>query len=362
MTYLLLAIAVPAAGLLLALPLEGTPAPAALAPFGWPALVAAHLAFGLPLALLLRAGRPPVAGCVSVGLLLAGASWAFGAAIGPVLDTQGVGPAGRFVARVGWCLLVQTPWVLAWRGPERLPEGWWVLALAALALPWVYGQSLARGAERSAARDAAEGRPLQALAALSSLTAAWGSGEEADRRRVQLRQRVRELEAAVRGPIPSMPAGRRERARQLGLLGRLSEAGDLAASLPGEAEDLALLGLVRQMQRRFEESDEAYQRALTLAEGGLLASAYSALAYNARERGLGSRAVAWYEEGMARLPGHKAYFHLQLAKHYQLLDSPWLAARHATEARRLGSSAVRLEAEEVLRDVRRHTPGCLLAY
>jgi tetratricopeptide (TPR) repeat protein len=159
------------------------------------------------------------------------------------------------------------------------------------------------------------------------------------------------------------------RAALLAQLDRLDEAADLLDP-PKGLDAVLLLGAIRQAQERFEESSDLYGRARELLEQGgrsdpaVRASwvrACDGLAFNARARGEPATAEAVYRTALAVAPDSRtaAYFHFQLALHFQQGGRPLAALDHLEQAVRRDRRTWATRAEPIRRELRQSSPGCL---
>jgi hypothetical protein len=364
------AVVVPGASLLFALPLEGGSA-VLPAPFGWPALLAAHLLAGLPLALLLGrlAPRGPVSTAllIAAGVLLASLTFLAGAAVGPILHQAGSGYSGRAVVRGLWCLLLQTPWCAAgWAflTPRPVPRLTWLLAAGMLLVPLAYAVSLARDTSRQVEQLLDQGRPVRAIPLLDALCAV-GLGRVDGETPERLRGRLLEQLQTMKSALPGVPVG--ERARLLAMLDRADESARLLAGQEDPSSQ-ALLASIRQQQGRFDESNRLYHQALTrLGElpsspvvRGNSRQIYDGLAFNAREQGRPQVAERLYLEALDQLPEEAAHFHFQLGRHYHLGGRPGEALHHLGESARLDTARYGEPVRRLTGELRQQTPGCLL--
>ena len=370
-----LAVLLPAIALSFAVPLGEDAPKGPPPPFGWWPLLAAQLVAGVPLAVLLASQVPDSPSRRWVGggaALLAGlTTLALGTAAGPLLDSAEAGFAGRLLARASWCLALQLPLCLAMPAPSRPPRSLLALPLAllvAVALPGAYAASLARSDTRGAEQLLAEGQLTRALALLDGLHAAGSrqpvAGAPPGMLRARLVAQVRQYQSAAARSLPTN-AGREmltERARCLAMLGRLDEAaGYLGGLADRDFAAAALLASIRQRQRLFAESSEAYRAALVLAnEEAQQRRAYDGLAFNAREQKDPREAERLYLEALKELPSQRAHFHHQLGRHHSQGNRPSLALTHLREAARLDPANHGESARRLIEDVRQATPGCLL--
>jgi tetratricopeptide (TPR) repeat protein len=167
-------------------------------------------------------------------------------------------------------------------------------------------------------------------------------------------------------PESASPAARVERARLVGVLGRLDDAAALTEPLQDtDANAAQLLAVVRQKQKRYEESSVLYRKALAVLGEGPEAianrvQAYDGLAFNARAMKRPGDAEAAYREAMTRLPAAAAHFHFQLGRHYQLGGRPANALQHLQQAAHLDPSRYAEQARPLIEELNRSTPGCFV--
>jgi hypothetical protein len=375
-----LALAVP--GLALVFAAGDEPAGLAVAPFGWPRLVAVHLGATLPLSLWLgvRFSRPRIeVVAIVTGVLFAVATYALGPLVGPALDRGGADFANRLAVRVLWCLALQVPWCAAGAalaGPRPVQLSVLPLAVIAAVLPplafahtripqWTNRAEELLGEMRLT-------RAWEVIAGLSDLgsTSPIG-GRPPQQLAADVRRQVAALAKQLTRPLPpsAPPAARVEYARRMAMLDRLAEAEQLLAPLADQDVDAALLrATALQKLERWDDSDRDFRAVLDLsaviADPDQVAAArvpaYKGLAFNARAAGRPADAEAAYREGLARVPSATSHFHFLLGRHYDQAGRPLLALEHLREAVRLDPGRYGDPARPLIEQLTRATPGCLL--
>jgi len=356
-------------------------------PFAAQRLIAVHVLASLPLAIGITLFlSPAIPRADRRFVLLSGVIWlvlnlfssTLGRLVGPALDAAGTGFVERVLVRVVWVLVLELPPCIAiWSAmaltPIRPPRLALALAtLAAVAPPALFADRLAEQWTRQAEEALADLRLDDARRLLTGLTDLGSTtpvgGHAPSRQLAAVREQWAALEKVVARPLPesAAPAARVERARLLGVLGRLDDAAALAEPLAdSDANAAILLAVVRQKQKRFGESSDGYRKSLALfgdAPGTIAGrvQAYDGLAFNAREQRQPAEAEAAYREGMERLPAAAAHFHFQLGRHYQLAGRPVNALEHLHEAVKLDPSRYAEPARPLIADLTRSTPGCFL--
>jgi hypothetical protein len=345
---------IPLASLYFLLPLDEAPPWPAPVPFGWPMLLVAHLLCGLPLALTLGHWVPEKFASVGlgVGLLLAALTVLMGATLGTALE--GTGPVPRHLMRVLWCLALQLPWAIAFRGPW--PASWSILGISAvlsLAVPALYARALVHQSEEQMQTFVRESRTASIVGIVAGRVAV---GLEQGPQLAQLLTFRKQLEIAIK-------QGGSGRLAALLQLERYEEAARLLqrGSLDGNA--WRTLGVIRQRQRRFTESDEALERALREATTDRQKiDILDSLAFNARETARFARSEEIYRDALERYPEHAAYLHFQLGQHYHAGNRAAEALEHLRQASELDPESYRASATALAQEIRRHTPGCLLRW
>lgn len=356
-------------------------------PFAAPRLAVVHLLASVPLAIGLALFLTPIlhqnglrfaVPSAVVGVVVAVVTFAVGPMIGSALDRAGAGFVERLLVRTTWALILELPWCLAACGyagrfaarPSRL--GLALAALAALAPPALFADRLADQWTRQAADALAELRLDDARRLLSGLTSLGSTvqvaGHSPSAQLAKVDEHWRALEKAVARPLPdsASPAARVERARLLGVLGRLDDAAALTEPLQdADANAAQLLAVVRQKQKRYEESSVLYRKALAALGEGPEAIAnrvqgYDGLAFNARAMQRPGDAEAAYREAMTRLPAAAAYFHFQRGRHYQLAGRPVNALEHLQQAAKLDRTRYAEQARPLIEELSRSTPGCFV--
>jgi hypothetical protein len=369
----------PTLALWLAAPPERAAHGMAVPPFGWPSLLVSHTLSAVPLAAVL-AGRlmrraefrvtPGLA--VAGGVLTAVGGWYAAAALGHYLDADAAGFYTRSAARSVFCVLLATPWLI-----HLPPAGGWVgvptaVALAFL-LPGVYSAKLA-----GEKLDQAEGEyRLSRLVRTRELLT--GVGDLDPDRAVKWAGRppsVSRLRTAVEADIDRLtkqvtarPVRTLEYAQALIGLDRLAEAESLLRDRASD-DPLArlVLGECLLLKERWTDSESALRAGLaaylpTAAADPVAAArcvtAFDLLAENATKRGATGEREAVLREGLEKLPAQAAYFRFQLGRHYQLSGRPFDAVREF-EAAVEADPNLQPQVEPPLRNIREHTPACLV--
>ncbi|MFQ3594107.1 MAG: tetratricopeptide repeat protein [Gemmataceae bacterium] len=352
MKAVLCATLVPLAALYFMLPLDEAPPWPAPVPFGWPMLLLAHVLCGLPLALTLGRLVPEKFAGLGLGLGLLGAALTMllGATLGTALEDCGVVP--RHLVRVLWCLALQLPWAFAFQGPW--PATWsvgLVSVVLCLSVPAVYARTLALQSHEQVKTYLREDRLVSRLYTLAA-RAAIGLDE-----RPQLSQLLadrNQLEKAVK-------QGGASRLAALLNLERYEEAARLLQRTELDAAGWRTLGILRQRQRRFAESNEALEQALArTSDEHQRIELIDSLAFNARESAQFARSEQLYREALERYPNHAACLHFRLGQHYHAGNRVAEALHHLRLAKELDPDNYQLPAANLVRELRRHTPGCLL--
>jgi tetratricopeptide (TPR) repeat protein len=349
----------------------------ALAPFGWRHLIFVHVLATLPLSWALAAaisrvlpdvGRlaMTVAWCL-VGGVMIGLTFGMGDFVGRALYSAQAGYVIRLMIRVGWCALLQTPWLAAVQvylgsdspsGSRRWVSAWSLALLAAFTVPTVYTahcieiEASATVEQISKRRfDAAERRlqPLLDLGSESPLIFVNRLGKQESvtprqamkdlsKKRQHAQSRVNTLQ-----PIERNFSQQLELASHLAALDQPDEARKLLTPLADENIHAAmLLGRVDQETGRWPASRQRHTDALRMAqESGeansptgqhIQQQAYDALAYNAREMRRYAEAEQYYRDALKQLPDHEAHFHHQLARHFDQSGRVVKAREHAQRA------------------------------
>lgn len=357
-------------------------------PFGWGRILAAHLLAGLPLAVLL-ARQPARLGSgvrlVGLGAALLVTAWTVlvGETAAPFLDAAGTGFWGRLMVRSCWCLALQVPWFLA-AAPTALsaiPVGWlsWLTAaLAAFILPGTLAAAFITEQAGKAAELLGSGRLVQArnvVWGISDLSGPESLKELKDTSPVQLIRelgfQIAALQRACARPLSAAagPEAAYERAFMLAQLDRLDEAVAVLGR-PETPHALLLLAAVRQAQERFDASNAAYEQVLQTqrpmlgydpAARALYRRACDGLAFNARACGTPAAAELVYRTALQEQAdlAERAYFHFQLAGHYQRGGRPLAALEHLDQAVQLDPATFSRPAESMRRELRQFTPSCL---
>jgi hypothetical protein len=348
----ILATLIPLAALYFMIPLDEAPPWPAAVPFGWPMLLVAHVLAGLPLALTLGRLVPEKLASVGLALGLLGAALTvlLGATMGTALEGMGLIP--RHLVRVLWCLALQWPWAVAVRGPWPASISVAILSLAiAVTIPAMYLRVLLRDSSTNVDTLIQNSRVPSALRLLSSRVAV-GSGEGPRLATLITYHKQLELAAKSGNRLPALLQ-----------LERLDEAAALLQRGTLDAAGWKVLGVIRQKQGRFAESDAALEKALSLATGDQAKiEIIDSLAFNARETTRFRRSEELYLDALEQFPEHAAYLHFQLGRHYHAGNRVPEALQHFKRASERDPSAYREPASAFVLELRRQTPGCLLRW
>ena len=345
---------IPLTALSFVLPLDEAPPWPAPVPFGWPMLLLAHLLCGLPLALTLGRLVPHQFASVGLGLGLLSAALTVlaGATLGKALEGNGV--VARHLVRVSWCLALQLPWAIALGGPW--PASWSVgllSALLSLAVPGLYARTLMHQSQEQLEVLLNENRTASLL---NTVAARVAVGLDEGPQLAQLLAYRQQLDSALK-------QGGSGRLAALLHLERYEEAARLLQRRSLDAAGWRTLGILRQRQRRFAESNEALEKALALTtDERQQIELIDSLAFNARESAHFARSEQLYRDALERYPDHAAYLHFQLGRHYHAGNRVAEALHHLRQAKEQDPDQYTLPAENLVREMRRHTPGCLLRW
>ncbi|MBU6295711.1 MAG: tetratricopeptide repeat protein [Planctomycetes bacterium] len=354
-----LAILVPFFSVKLLVPVSGTPNWPCPAPFGWDLLLVVHVIMGLPLAWMLAGLLPrlPAAMPISIGFLISVLSVLGGSVVGPLLPETGV--LERAAARGFWVLTLQLPWAMLLK--PRYEAGWSAIAISAVAaaiVPFAYSHELSRSALKRIPDFLSEEMFLSASRELGALAAAGYCMPSGDPARHAANAMTRELKklrdesGATDGWSKGLALARLERNR---------ESLEMLQALPRMPGRDRLAGLVNHRLGFLGESDKALKAELEL--GGLENSLeiIDLLARNAHERGDHREAERIYLDAYAAARGGKSHFAMQMARHYHAGNRIPEALEWLEKAREINPMANRQETESLMRDIRRATPGCLVA-
>jgi tetratricopeptide (TPR) repeat protein len=348
------------------------------APFGWRRLLVAHLAAAVPLGFAL-AGRlnPRPDGHVLGWFIAAVAATAFAPAALPslaeALNEAGAGLLVRALVRSVASVILVTPWAGAALTLARAggaPSRWQVAAAVVLATvpPGVYAERLIETRSASLGTLTSAGRAVRARQLLGGLTDLAGDVGMTDRRR-QLDQVIALAETlAAREPRPTAPVSARL-TRAFAFI-QLDRPGDTEAILAPLADSdstaALLLGAAYRQWDRWADAERTYQRVLDelLPRVGRdprvvddCVTAYDGAAEARRNLGRPAEAARGYDEALQRLPGKRAYLHLQLGVHEADQGRSARALRHFAEATRLDASLEAMAAPH-LRRLQESTSSC----
>jgi len=343
----------------LMIPVSETPNWPCPAPFGWDLLLLAHVTIGLPMSWLIAGSLPRLPAAVSMtsGLMMSVLTVLAGAIVGPLLPETGV--LERAAGRSVWILVLQLPW--ATLVTPRARFGWMPLAIATMAtaiIPYAYAHELSRSALNRIPGLLSEERYFSASRDLGALAAAGFSMPSGDSCRFTANAMSRELKRLA---DESKTGDGWPRCLALARLERNEESLEMLQELPRMPGRDRLAGLVNHRLGFLVESNRALQAELEL--GGLENSMeiIDLLARNAHETGNHREAEQIYLDAFAATRGGKAYLAMQLARHYHAGNRIPEALEWLETAREIDPMANRQEAESLMRDIRRATPGCLIA-
>jgi hypothetical protein len=384
-----LAVAVPAAVLDATTGEARRTAGLSAAPFAWQGVLLAHLVAALPLALIV-AGRvrrlPAVAsaagwlwvllGVVTTGLGAA-LSWGLGNAVAgwdlgtvPFLLLRSL---LAFVLVLPWCVAAIGPAAGSRPGPTGVAIG---IGLGLAVLPCgLYADGVIASRTQEAAELLVQRRMVKAEGVVTGLCE-LGSVRPIGRKspaevRKWLVATVQSLRWQAERPVPRLApqAAGLDRVVLLVQLERLEEAASLLRPLvPGDHTATLMLAGVYSNQARWAESDALYavslEKLLPLAQSTESArtacrTAFDGLADNARKDHRPADAETTLNRGLRELPVDAAHFHFQLGRHYQETGRFGLALEHVRTAGRLDPAGFGARADELLRQLRTATPGCL---
>jgi hypothetical protein len=384
------AVAVPAVILDLAAGADRRAAGLSAAPFAWRGALLAHLAAALPLGMVV-AGRaravPRIAAAprwrwALLGVVVTGLAALLSRRIGAAVGQAEFGPVPPLLLRSLLAFILVLPWCVAAASPPAEARGPVPAAVAigvglglAVVPCGLYAEAVGAALTREAAALLAQRRLVKAEGVVLGLC------ELGSERRINLwsptevRKRLAAMipglqrEAARPLPEPAAPSARLDRAVLLIQLERLDEAAALLRPLvPGDETATLMLAALYRNQRRWEESDALYtaalERALPTARTDAEArarcrAAFEGLAENAREARRPAEAEAALKRGLQELPADAARFHFLLGRHYHDAGRVGPALDHLHTAARLDPAGQSGPAEELIRQVRTATPGCL---
>lgn len=360
---------VPLLALWLAAPPERAAYGLAAAPFGWPSLLVVHLLAAVPAGWLLARRLKPVENpgpVVLLGLLAAGGGYLLVGELGGALDEAGFGV--RSVARSLFVLLLVVPWCLAANGTRATTDP--VLAVVAVvvlfALPAVHADRLADRAVAEAEglfyRDRmAQAAPHLTAAADLDPARAFSDRETVAQKRTKLRTLLADLAKQADLP-PTKPS--LTHALALLALDRLADAEAYLLPL-AERDPLArlYLGECRQRRGNWAAGDLDISAALAELDPRTAPNAYQKgfdlLAESATEHGSAAEREAVLRAALAKMPAQAGYWHLQLGRHFKLSGRPFDALAEFARAEAADPKLLP-QLTALRRDLREHTPGCLV--
>jgi hypothetical protein len=384
-----LAVAVPAAVLHFSAADERLAAGLSASPFGWPRVLVAHLVTALPLGLIvagwvrsLPTVRESARGFwVALGLIAAGLAATLCPGIGEAVVASEFGPVPLLIMRSLLAFGLVLPWCV-WAidspsAPLARPSVMFGLGLGLAVLPCGLYAEAVTAARTEQARDLlSRERVVKAEMVLTGLCELGSDRPIGKQSAFEVRTGVAKLipkmRQAAERPLPAsalIPA-RIERAGLLIRLDRLDEAAALLRPLtPDDNTATLLLATVYRDQARWSESDALYTTALEkllpmspadVAARNACLTAFEGLAFNAREDRRPADAERVLKWGLEALPSEAAFFHFQLGRHYADGGRPGLALEHLRTAATLAPAKFQAPADTQIRQLRTHTPGCLL--
>jgi tetratricopeptide (TPR) repeat protein len=399
LTGALLAVIVPAAILDLTADDLRQAAGLSAVPFAWRRILLAHLIAALPLGVMVARrlrGLPAVVSLspwvwAALGVVTSGVAAAASAAAGDVAAQSDWGEVPLLFLRALAAFVLVLPWcIAALDGSSALEQeagefkasrsGLSGVALAVglglAVLPCgLYTRAAAASRTEQAAILLAQQRLSKAAGVVTGLCELGSRRPIGTSSPAQTRQRLTSILWSLRhqadGPLPvSAPPGARVgRAVLLVQLERLDQATDVLRPLaPGDDTARLMLAAIYRNQERWAESDALYTatlgKLLPLARTNEAArsacrSAFDGLADNAQSCGRPADAAATLHRGLQELPADAAYFHFLLGRHYHEAGRFRLALDHLRTAARLDATGFSIRADDLIRQIRTATPGCL---
>ena len=373
----MLAALVPGLALWFAAPPDRGEVGLAVAPFGWPSMVAVHLLAALPLAVALGnrsrgwfvsagEGIPPWAPAI-IGIIFAAIAYYQTQDIGEVLTECGF--AMRAIARTLGCVLLAWPWCLiAADSPGRV---WMLLftAIAALALPAIHADALADKGIREGSDLLLQDRLVAArpqwiaVGDLAPFRLAPGFKKPTTPPEVVklLDADIAKISKAVEGGLPAKISakGKFDYTGALLNLDRAPEAEAILRTLPADPAVSRRLAEALSRQGKFLESDDVVRPLLDSPDAVTRRGVYEQLARNASDRHDQPEVARLLSEAIAKVPEFAGYFQFQLGRHFSQTGRPFEALAAFDRAEQLDPKMAPL-AEPYRGSIREHTPGCLI--
>jgi hypothetical protein len=365
------------------------------APFAWRRVLLAHLVAALPLGLVVAAwvrSLPAVATsarwpwvvlaavATALGVVV---SWGMGDAIArsefwavPLLLLRSL---LALVLVLPGCVAVALPGLTPAGSPqpERSAPGIaFGVGIGLAVIPCgIYAEAVTTAHTREAAVLLTQRRLVRAEGVVTGLCELGSERSIGTRSPAETRKMLAALVAALRReadrpfPTSASPADRVGRAVLLIQLERLDEAAAILQPLvPGNDTATLMLAAVYRNQQQWAQSDTLYAAILEKllpraptdeAARTACRTAFDGLADNARMGHRPAEAEATLKRGLEELPADTAHFHFLLGKHYHDAGRVGLALFHLRTAARLDPAGLEKPADDLIRQIRTSTPGCL---
>jgi hypothetical protein len=382
-----LAVLVPAAAMELAVGDDRLAAELTAAPFAWRRVLLAHLAAAVPLGLAVAAcvhSRPGLAAAprwawAMVGLVLAGVVALVSPQIGSAVAGADLGMMPLLVLRSLLAGALVIPWcVAAGRTPSTDHRHGLALAIGAglAVVPCgLYVDAVAAARTHEAGDLIAQKRLAPAEGVVVGLCEVGSDRPIGTMSPAKVRAWLAGYLSAMRReadrPLSASATAqeRIDRAILLVEVERLDDAADVLQPLaPADDTATLMLAAIHRDRRRWAEAEALYTTVLnkSLPRAGADAAARAAsrtafegLAESAHGAGRPADAEAILTRGLHELPADAPRFHHLLGRHYFEVGRIGLAREHLEAAARLDPVGSGQSAEELIRQIRTATPGCL---
>lgn len=355
------------------------------APFGFSSVAFVHALTTLPLSVLISvwfgsfsSGRHPFFG-VTIGLVLAALTAVFCPTV--ELTLQGV-PAGFFLLRHFWMLMLQLPWTISataiweknWQFVRKI-DFLITLSIATL-LPYAFGAKVCRAELETIEKTLANRQIQRAFESLTHLrrygVAKPIHGRTVSELQTELTELLANLKRSVETPLldPVSDDERFDLAVQLASLDKLQRASDVLTPAALRRPDAAVLlarlkfelgdedGCLRNSQRaikQLEESTASDQIDLIRLQ------AYEMWVEQLRRRARYQQAERVLRNALQTYERIAAGLRFQLGRHYEMGGRPFEAIEQFNLAVDLDANYSSLVAE-TLKNLSQGTPACLLRY